>query len=136
MEKKTRRQYAPEELGRNRVLQLRHSQKNSHDITERRQAEQRLESSEICYRRLFEAAYDGILILDVDECRIAVESIALRTVYANLSEIRPAEPKVHCKSYEIIRSIFVWPDHWCGWNAVTPGANYASGKTGGTGFAI
>ena len=34
-------------------------------------AEQRLESSEICYRRLFEASVDhGILILDVDECRI------------------------------------------------------------------
>ena len=41
-----------------------------HDITERRRAEQRLENSEVRYRRLFEAAHDGILILETDECRI------------------------------------------------------------------
>jgi PAS domain S-box-containing protein len=35
-----------------------------HDITERRKAEQELEISEIRYRRLFESAHDGILILD------------------------------------------------------------------------
>jgi PAS domain S-box-containing protein len=35
-----------------------------HDISERRAIEQRLEISEIRYRRLFEAAHDGILIID------------------------------------------------------------------------
>ena len=37
-----------------------------HDITERRQAEQTLRDSEVQYRRLFEAAKDGILILDAE----------------------------------------------------------------------
>jgi PAS domain S-box-containing protein len=35
-----------------------------HDITNRRKAEHELEISEIRYRRLFESAHDGILILD------------------------------------------------------------------------
>ena len=34
------------------------------DVTERRRSEERLRVSEIRYRRLFEAAYDGVLILD------------------------------------------------------------------------
>jgi PAS domain S-box-containing protein len=41
-----------------------------HDITARREAETRLAISEIRYRRLFEAAHDGILILDVKDRRI------------------------------------------------------------------
>ena len=41
-----------------------------HDITERRHAEERLEISEVRYRRLFEAAHDGILILDVKHRKI------------------------------------------------------------------
>jgi PAS domain S-box-containing protein len=41
-----------------------------HDITERRAAEKRMEVSEIRYRRLFEAAHDGILILDVEHFKI------------------------------------------------------------------
>jgi len=36
-----------------------------HDITERRRLEQVLEESEIRYRRLFEAAHDGILLVNV-----------------------------------------------------------------------
>jgi two-component system, cell cycle sensor histidine kinase and response regulator CckA len=40
------------------------------DITERRQAEQALVVSEVGYRRLFEAARDGILILDGDSGEI------------------------------------------------------------------
>jgi PAS domain S-box-containing protein len=40
------------------------------DITERRHAENALRASETSYRRLFEAAKDGILILDVDTGRI------------------------------------------------------------------
>ena len=35
-----------------------------HDISDRREADQRLELSEVRYRRLFESAHDGILILD------------------------------------------------------------------------
>jgi PAS domain S-box-containing protein len=35
-----------------------------HEISARRAAEQRLKQSEVRYRRLFEAAYDGIIILD------------------------------------------------------------------------
>jgi PAS domain S-box-containing protein len=40
------------------------------DITERKRAEQTLRASEVSYRRLFEAAKDGILILDTDTGRI------------------------------------------------------------------
>lgn len=40
------------------------------DITERRRAEQLLEVSEVRYRRLFEAAHDGILILNTSTRRI------------------------------------------------------------------
>ena len=41
-----------------------------HDETARRQAEHDLEVSEIRYRRLFESAKDGILILDADSGKI------------------------------------------------------------------
>ena len=37
---------------------------NIRDITERKEVEDRIRSSEVRYRRLFEAAHDGILILD------------------------------------------------------------------------
>ena len=40
------------------------------DITDRKRAEQALEDSEVRYRRIFESAQDGILILDVDSSRI------------------------------------------------------------------
>jgi len=40
------------------------------DISARKQAERALTASEVSYRRLFEAAKDGILILDVDTGRI------------------------------------------------------------------
>ncbi len=40
------------------------------DVTERRSAEQRLEASEMRYRRLFETAKDGILILDAGTAEI------------------------------------------------------------------
>jgi PAS domain S-box-containing protein len=43
---------------------------NVRDITERKHAEDGLRASELSYRRLFEAAKDGILILDVDTGRI------------------------------------------------------------------
>jgi PAS domain S-box-containing protein len=40
------------------------------DITERRRAEEELTASEVRYRRLFETAQDGILLLDADTERI------------------------------------------------------------------
>ena len=40
------------------------------DITDRRRAEQTIEISEVRYRRLFESAKDGILILDADTAKI------------------------------------------------------------------
>ena len=40
------------------------------DITDRKKAEAKLRTSEIRYRRLFEAAHDGILILDPDTRKI------------------------------------------------------------------
>jgi PAS domain S-box-containing protein len=40
------------------------------DITDRRKLEQELQSSEVRYRRLFEAAHDGILILDASTARV------------------------------------------------------------------
>jgi PAS domain S-box-containing protein len=40
------------------------------DITERQRAEDLLRISEIRYRRLFEAAHDGVLLLDPATCRI------------------------------------------------------------------
>jgi PAS domain S-box-containing protein len=41
-----------------------------HDITNRRMTEERLERSEFRYRRLFEAAHDGILIVDANDRKI------------------------------------------------------------------
>jgi PAS domain S-box-containing protein len=40
------------------------------DITERKQAEEKVRVSEIRYRRLFEAAHDGVLLLDPGTCKI------------------------------------------------------------------
>jgi PAS domain S-box-containing protein len=41
-----------------------------HDISNRREEEQNLEISEVRYRRLFEAAHDGILILDAVTAKV------------------------------------------------------------------
>jgi PAS domain S-box-containing protein len=41
-----------------------------HDISHRWRVEQRLEVSEVRYRRLFESAHDGILILDAVTCKV------------------------------------------------------------------
>jgi len=41
-----------------------------HDISNRRQTEQELEISEVRYRRLFESAHDGILILDAQTAKV------------------------------------------------------------------
>ena len=40
------------------------------DITQHKQAESKVRVSEIRYRRLFETAHDGILLLDPDTCKI------------------------------------------------------------------
>ena len=40
------------------------------NITKRRCAERRLEVSEVRYRRLFETAHDGILILDAVTAKV------------------------------------------------------------------
>jgi PAS domain S-box-containing protein len=42
----------------------------AHDITQRKQAEEAMHASETRYRRLFETAHDGILILDADTGQI------------------------------------------------------------------
>jgi PAS domain S-box-containing protein len=44
---------------------------NVRDITERKQSEKAIHASELSYRRLFEAAKDGILILEADTGRIS-----------------------------------------------------------------
>ena len=55
------------------------------DISDRKQAEEKVRVSEIRYRRLFEAAQDGVLLLDPDTCRITdanpfmTELLATRT---------------------------------------------------------
>jgi len=41
-----------------------------HDVSNRREAEQNLEVSEVRYRRLFEAAHDGIMILDAVSAKV------------------------------------------------------------------
>lgn len=41
-----------------------------YDITERKQAAERIRVSEVRYRRLFEAAHDGVLLLDPGTCKI------------------------------------------------------------------
>ncbi len=41
-----------------------------HDVSNRRQSEQELEISEVRYRRLFESAHDGILILDAVSTKV------------------------------------------------------------------
>ncbi len=41
-----------------------------HDITDRRKAQEQMRISEIHYRRLFEAAHDGVLLVDPDTCKI------------------------------------------------------------------
>lgn len=41
-----------------------------HDITFRRNAEHKLEISEVRYRRLFESSHDGILILDAETAKV------------------------------------------------------------------
>jgi len=50
---------------------LRGFAKVARDDTARRQAERELKASEVRYRRLFEAAYDGILILNVETGQVA-----------------------------------------------------------------
>ncbi len=40
------------------------------DVTERQQSENKVRVSEIRYRRLFEAAHDGVLLLDPNTCKI------------------------------------------------------------------
>ncbi len=50
--------------------QFRGYQGIDHDITGRKKAEKRIYTSEAQYRRLFEAAQDGILILDADKGKI------------------------------------------------------------------
>ncbi len=50
---------------------LRGFAKVARDDTARRQAELDLQASEVRYRRLFEAAYDGILILNVETGQVA-----------------------------------------------------------------
>jgi PAS domain S-box-containing protein len=52
-------------VGHKKVIQC-----NIRDITDRKEAEKALHNSEIRYRRLFEAAQDGILILDSDTGQI------------------------------------------------------------------
>jgi PAS domain S-box-containing protein len=72
--------------------------KVARDITQRKQAERALRDSEVSYRRLFEAAKDGILILDVDTGRITdvnpflVELLGLshgETVGKTVGELSP-----------------------------------------------
>jgi PAS domain-containing protein len=43
-----------------------------YDVTRRREVEHNLEVSEIRYRRLFEAAHDGILILSASTRRMRI----------------------------------------------------------------
>lgn len=57
-----------------------------HDITERRKGERLLEASEVRYRRLFETAHDGILILDADSGKI----VDVNRFMVDLLELSPS----------------------------------------------
>jgi len=64
------------------------------DITERKQAEKELHDSETRYRRLFESAKDGILILNVDTGKVI--------------DVNPFLLKLLGYSYEELYGKFIW----------------------------
>lgn len=83
-------------LGQQRLIQC-----NFHDITERRQREQSvaqaeaaIRASELKYRKLFETAQDGILILEADTGRI--------------NDVNPFLLKLLGFTYEEVVGKFVW----------------------------
>jgi PAS domain S-box-containing protein len=76
-------------VGQQRLIQC-----NLHDITERKQREQAIRASELKYRKLFETAQDGILILEADTGRI--------------NEVNPFLLKMLGFSHEEVVGRFIW----------------------------
>ena len=62
------------------------------DIRDRKRSEQALKQSEVRYRRLFESAHDGVLILDADTGKIRdANPFMLRALGATLDELQGKE---------------------------------------------
>ncbi|MEQ8957840.1 MAG: PAS domain S-box protein, partial [Coleofasciculus sp. C2-GNP5-27] len=75
----------------------------THDITQRKQAEQRLRESEIQYRAIFEATTDGLIISDLDGQLVEVNPAACQMHGYSYSEFIQLDPKrfIHPDSHPV-----------------------------------
>jgi len=75
----------------------------THDITQRKRAEQRLRESEIQYRAIFEATTDGLMISDLDGQLVEVNPAAYQMHGYSYSEFIQLDPKrfIHPDSHPV-----------------------------------